>query len=173
MRKWKIYSFNMCPALFYKLPILFSRVKLTFPSSFIDPKLEFLNVDLRLHFQNFLNSKRFWKLGFLNVALRWVRLSIWEGIFQKKFILLRWKFLSGFLVVSVFLSISFDNGWEDFLPVQSSYFRNFGAKTLGTYNPSHIPQVVVETTVSDETAFNSNWLFAKVPLLSHFMRLWG
>ena len=28
MRKWKIYSFNMCPALFYKLPILFSRVKL-------------------------------------------------------------------------------------------------------------------------------------------------
>ena len=40
--------------------------------------------------------------------------------FKKKFLLLRWKFLSGFLVVSVFLGIFFDNGWEDVLPVQSS-----------------------------------------------------
>ena len=34
MRKWKIYSFNMCPALFYKLPILFSRVKLKVKHNF-------------------------------------------------------------------------------------------------------------------------------------------
>ena len=157
----------MCPALFYKLPILFSRVKLKAKHNFSQfihrSKIGIFECWSQVALSKFALSK----------FSRWVRLSIWEGIFQKKFILLRWKFLSGFLVVSVFLSISFDNGWEDFLPVQSSYFRNFGAKTLGTYNPSHIPQVVVETTVSDETAFNSNWLFAKVPLLSHFIRLWG
>ena len=167
----------MCPALFYKLPILFSRVKLKARHNFSQfihrSKIGIFECWSQVALSKFSQFKKILKIGILNVALRWVRLSIWEGIFQKKFILLRWKFLSGFLVVSVFLSISFDNGWEDFLPVQSSYFRNFGAKTLGTYNPSHIPQVVVETTVSDETAFNSNWLFAKVPLLSHFIRLWG
>ena len=31
--------------------------------------------------------------------------------------------------------------------------------------------VVVETTVSDETALNLNWLVTKVPLLSYFVRL--
>ena len=45
---------------------LFSTAKLNLS---LDSKLGFLNVGLRLYFRLFPNSQKYWKLGFVNVAV--------------------------------------------------------------------------------------------------------
>ena len=45
----------------------------------------------------------------------------------------------------------------------------WGLKLWDTCNPSYIPRVVVETTLSDEIAFHVNWVFTKVLLVLYFV----
>ena len=51
----------------------------------------------------------------------------------------------------------------------SPFFRPWVAlKLWHTSKPSFISMIIVETTVSDETAFHANWVVTKVSLLSYF-----
>ena len=58
-----------------------------------------------------------------------------------------------------------DKLWVLIFPNSQKDRKPGGPKTFGggVYNPSYILRVIVETTVSDETAFHANWLVAKSP----------